>query len=83
MQKINILLEPLNLSVQQLTLSSRHSWQLILNDGIQVTVGQRDIWKRVQQLVAVFPKVIGVKAKNVVSIDLRYPNGVAVQWKRG
>ena len=83
MQKINILLEPLNLNVRQLTLSSRHSWRLILNDDIQVIIGQRDIWKRMQQLVAVFPKVVGAKAKNVVSIDLRYPNGVAVQWKRG
>lgn len=81
MQKINDMFRPLNLTVQQLILSPRQSWQLVLSNGITVTIGQRDIWLRLQQLITVFPKIIGNNENKVVSIDLRYPNGIAIKWK--
>ncbi len=81
MQQINKMFYPLNLTVQQLTLSQRQSWQLVLSNGIKVTIGLRDIKLRLQQLAAVFPKIIGDHGDKVASIDLRYPNGIAIQWK--
>lgn len=83
MQQINNMLQPLNLTVQQLMLSPRESWQLVLSDGIKVTIGQRDMASRLQQLITVFPKIIGEDGDKVASVDLRYPNGMAIQWKRG
>ena len=83
MQRMNKILQPLNLTVQQLTLSARRSWVGVLSNGVEVTLGQRNIWQRLQRMVVVFPKIIGPKLGRVISMDLRYPNGIAVQWKRG
>jgi cell division protein FtsQ len=81
-QQLNQLLQPLQLSVQQLVLSDRRAWTMVLNNGITVTLGKQNIWPRMQQFVAVYPKVVGNKAKRAISVDLRYPNGFTVQWKR-
>jgi cell division protein FtsQ len=83
MQKMNQLLHPLNLTVQQLILSPRHSWSLMLSNHIQVVMGQDNIWLRLEQFIETYPKVIGDKAGQALSVDLRYPNGMAVQWRRG
>jgi len=83
MQSMNVMLQPLDVSVQQLNLSARNSWSLVLSNGISVTLGQKDLWQRLQRMVIIFPKIIGSRADDVLSMDLRYPNGIAVQWKRG
>lgn len=82
MQQINQVLQPLNLQVQDLSLSSRGAWSLQLSNGIEVIIGQDNIWPRLQQFVAVYPKIIGSKADQALRIDLRYPNGFAVLWKQ-
>ena len=81
MQQINQGLETLNLTVKQLNLSPRGAWTLQLSNGIEVILGKQDSAARLQQLVKIYPEVVGSKVKQVVSIDLRYPNGIAVMWK--
>jgi cell division protein FtsQ len=81
MEQINQLLQPLNITVQQLTLSDRGSWSMVLSNGIAVMIGKQNLWDRLQQFVTVYPKVIGPKAQHALSVDLRYPNGFAIQWK--
>lgn len=81
MGQINQALLPLNLTVRALSLSPRGSWTLQLSNGIEVFIGQQALWPRLQQFVKVYPEVVGDKVSKVVSVDLRYPNGVAVMWK--
>lgn len=81
MNQINQMLQVLNLTAQQLNLSPRGAWTMQLSNGIEVFIGQQEIGPRLQQFVKIYPEVVGGEIKRVVSVDLRYPNGVAVMWK--
>lgn len=82
LQRMDQLFSALNLSVTAINLSSRHSWTIVLNNGITVIIGKVDIWTRIRRFIDVYPEIIGENAKKVASIDLRYPNGIAVTWKK-
>lgn len=76
-------LVPLSLTISNLTLSDRGSWQLQLSNGLLVILGGEDMAARFQKFAALYPKIIGDNSSNALTVDLRYPNGVAVQWKKG
>lgn len=79
--KFNQILKPLQLSVQQLSLSERHAWRLVLSNHTIVVLGQKDIAGRLQRFVNIYPSIMAKRAKkNLLSVDLRYPNGVAARW---
>ena len=92
---LNDLLEYRNLSIDELVLSERFSWQLTLNDGVILNLGREERVKRVQRFMDVYPFIKThlkqqSKQKNnkkkqlkqaVDYIDLRYDTGVAVGWK--
>ncbi len=80
-QKISNIFKPLNLSVNQLQLSERGSWDMVLDNGIQVTIGRDDVLPRVQRLAHWYTKLVGDKAAAINSIDLRYQNSIAISWK--
>lgn len=82
MQQLNQFLTPLQLTVQQLNLSSRGAWVMQVSNGIVVVLGKQNIWARLQQFIEVYPKIIGDRANKVISVDLRYPNGLAVKWSQ-
>lgn len=80
--QMNTLLKPLNLSITELNVSARHAWTLRLNNGIEVDLGQTDILQRLQRFVFVYPQIIAEQDAKVASVDLRYPNGLAVQLQK-
>jgi cell division protein FtsQ len=80
-QQILTTLAPLNARIASLSLDTRQSWQLQLDNGMLVILGKTDPLARLQRFVAVYPQMIGNRAANVLSADLRYPNGIAVQFK--
>lgn len=79
----NTVLTPLSMTVTNLTLSDRGSWQLELSNGLAVILGGQDMEQRFQRFVSLYPKIIGDNSSKALTVDLRYPNGVAVQWKSG
>ena len=81
-QKFNRQLAAIQLSIRQLILTPRLAWQMQLNNGIEVMMGRKNIEQRFTQFIDLYPKIIGKKAKKVVAVDLRYPNGLAVRWKK-
>jgi len=92
---LNDLLEYRNLSIDELILSERFSWQLTLNNGVRLNLGREERVKRVQRFMDVYPLIKThlaeqEKHKNnrkkqlkqaVDYIDLRYDTGLAVGWK--
>ena len=69
------------LSISGARVTSRGSWALELSTGAQVMVGRVDApMAKVQKLVTVLPKILTGEARSVRRIDLRYSNGVAVEW---
>lgn len=80
-RQINSLLTSIHLQIAKLQLDLRHNWQLVLNNGIAVTIGREEILARVQRLVHNYPQLIGDRAAEVAHIDLRYQSHVAIEWK--
>lgn len=80
--KMTQILKPLSLQISQLQLDDRDSWQLTLSNGIAVTIGREDVLPRMQRLTKWYPTLVGEKADQVVHIDLRYQNNLAIEWKK-
>lgn len=78
---LNTLLVPLKLSIRELSLTERNAWDLQLNNGIEVVLGREDVESRFAEFVSVYPRVIGERSANVKCVDMRYPNGFAIQWR--
>lgn len=57
-------------------------WKLVLDNGIALYIGNKDVLARLDEFVQVYPQVVGERAEDVDYIDLRYPNGMAVRWKK-
>ncbi|MBR7799609.1 cell division protein FtsQ/DivIB [Undibacterium fentianense] len=63
--------------------STRYAWSVKLNNGMQVELGKaqdaKGLKKRVDQLVKVYPQLVTRLQGNIVSVDMRYPNGLALR----
>jgi len=72
-----------DLSIDELLLTERHSWQLTLNDGVTLNLGRENKIERVQRFIDVYPQIIKTTKENqqVDYVDLRYDTGLAVGWK--
>jgi cell division protein FtsQ len=71
------------LSIDELLLTERHSWQLTLKNGITLNLGRENKIERVQRFMDVYPQIMKTKEENqqVDYVDLRYDTGLAVGWK--
>ena len=81
-KQITNILKPLHLQVQQIVLDQRQNWEMVLDNGIQVTIGREEIVSRVQRLAHFYQQIINDHAPEVSHIDLRYANGIAVEFKK-
>ncbi|MGP1939031.1 MAG: cell division protein FtsQ/DivIB [Arsenophonus sp. ET-DL9-MAG3] len=73
-------LTPYNFSIKSVSMTTRHSWQLVLTNDIRLNIGKQDIKKRLNRFVELYPLLKQVTNKYIEYIDLRYSNGVAVGW---
>lgn len=78
---INRVLLPLRAKISYLELTPYFTWKLMLDNGITLQIGHKDVLTRLDHFVKVYPKIVGDRATDVDYIDLRYSNGVAVRWK--
>ncbi|HLB56139.1 MAG TPA: FtsQ-type POTRA domain-containing protein [Coxiellaceae bacterium] len=79
-QSVNTMAHVLSLSVVALHENDAQSWDLVLSNQVKVIMGRQDAAARFQRFVAIYPRIIAVSNKPMVSVDLRYPNGVAVKY---
>lgn len=73
----------LNQSIQTVTVSSRLAWHLTLTNGMQVNLCRDQVVQHFQDFLAVYPKLLAPHSQDVLSVDLCYPNGLAVRWRGG
>ena len=79
-QTMNQMLAPLQLRIARLQLSPRQAWELYLNNGMHLILGQTQVLQRLQRFIRVYPQIFAHAAALPVYIDLRYSNGLAVKW---
>lgn len=73
---------PLRLAPGKLSLSSRYAWTVKLDNGMSVALGREQdattLKKRVDRLVNIYPQLAALLPDGIQSIDMRYPNGLAL-----
>jgi cell division protein FtsQ len=81
-QKLSKILSSYGLKASGLYLRDNHSWVLLLNDEVKIYLGKKDLEARLLRFCKAYPAVFAEKAEQLASVDLRYPRGMAVQWKQ-
>ena len=81
-QKLTAQLASLAVSIVQLDLSARGAWRVQLSNQTQIILGRVDVDQRWQRLVALYVKLFHNPNKQAVLVDLRYPNGLAIKWRK-
>lgn len=71
-------LAALDLRVEQLILTPRHAWRVILNNGMTLELGREEMQQRLARFVAAYPHSLAARADSVRYVDLRYRNGFAL-----
>jgi cell division protein FtsQ len=69
----------LGLEITSVVLNDRHAWQLILDNGIRLELGQDDLDERITRFVDLY-RQMDEMVQQVSYIDLRYDTGAAIGW---
>jgi cell division protein FtsQ len=81
--KINTLLTAKGLKISFLSLSPQQNVKLKLQNGVRLILGKRDMMGHVQKFLRIYPKILLGHEEAINYVDMRYPNGLAINWKRG
>lgn len=70
------------LDIAALRLDRRGSWTVELADGATLEVGTHDVTARLTRFLGALPRLRRQAGRALERVDLRYPNGFAVQWRK-
>lgn len=80
---LNAWFAPLDVTAQALYLSGRYAWTVKLSNGVMVELGREKstttLNERVERLVGIYPQLVARLQDRIESIDMRYPNGLALK----
>ena len=79
-RRIKADIAPLGLGVSRLTRDERGGWRLLDDKGMTVRFGTRNAEQRLARFIRIYPRLIAENPRPLVSVDMRYTNGVAVRW---
>lgn len=79
-QAIGELLRSRNLALDKLHIDDMGTWRLTLRGGVELVLGDYEIQEKMQQFFYVYDHYLVDVFAAVVSIDMRYANGLAVAW---
>ena len=78
---INQMFAPLNLRLKELYLTERMTWFMQFDSGLRVVVDQDQTMSKLQRLSDLSRSDLKPVWSKIAAIDLRYRNGLAIQWK--
>ena len=74
---------PIALTPESVHLSDRYAWMVRLDNGMAVELGREQtrttLRERVERLVGVYPQLAARLQNRIESVDMRYPNGLALR----
>lgn len=79
--EINQLFRPVNLRLKELYLTERMTWFMQFDSGLRVIVDQDQTMSKLQRLSHLAQTDLKPVWGKISAIDLRYRNGLALQWK--
>lgn len=81
-QKLSKILSVYGLTANALVLRNNRAWELILANGVRLRLGKQELNSRILRFCKAYATVFAANMQQVASVDLRYPHGMAVQWKK-
>jgi len=81
-QKLSKILSKYELNAVGLIQRENQSWILLLDNEVKIYLGKKNLEARLLRFCKAYPAVFAQKAEQLASVDLRYPRGMAVQWKQ-
>lgn len=73
----------IHLAPEAVDYSERYAWSVTLNNGMQVQLGRVNdsalLKARVTKLITVYPQLLASLQDSIETIDMRYPNGLALK----
>ena len=79
--EINQLFLPANLRLKELYLTERMTWFMQFDSGLRIIVDQDQTMTKLQRLSQLAQNDLKPMWSNISAIDLRYRNGLSIQWK--
>lgn len=74
------LLQPSGLRVAALKRDDRGAWWLKLDNGLELVIGRDHVMEKMRRFLVVWESELKSKVEQVAKVDIRYDNGVAVEW---
>lgn len=81
-EKLSKILSSYGLNASGLYLRDNQSWVLLLNHNVKIYLGKKELEERLLRFCKAYPAVFAEKADQLAGVNLRYPRGMAVQWKQ-
>lgn len=75
------LLAPLHLQPVRLQLDERYAWNVTLNNGTVIKIGNNKALERMQRFVFLYQQELAKSPRPIAVVDLRYGSGAAVRWQ--
>jgi len=82
-QAMDRILHRVGLRIESLQLTSRMSWLLTLEGGVEVLVDAQDTLAKLERFTVLYDRQLAADIGSIARIDLRYRNGVAIGWRQG
>lgn len=74
---------PAHLRPESVQLSGRYAWTVKLDSGMKIELGREQssttLRERVDRLIAIYPQLAEHWSNKIESVDMRYPNGLALR----
>ncbi len=77
---LTTMFQPYDLRITSLQKNHRGVWSLSLDNDWQVMLGRDDVVNKVRRLTTLFDRELLTITANIKVIDIRYENGMAIQW---
>ncbi|CAM4400149.1 MAG: Cell division protein FtsQ [Legionella sp.] len=81
-EKLSKILSMYGLNATGLHLRDNQSWVLLIGSNMKIYLGKNELETRLLRFCKAYPAVFAQKIEQLASVDLRYPRGMAVQWKQ-
>jgi cell division protein FtsQ len=77
------LLIPTGLKIAELKRDNLGVWFIDTATGLRLVIGRDQVSEKIRRFTTVWAAGLSQQLKHIKTIDLRYPNGLAVAWKDG
>lgn len=79
-QDLSQLLRSRGLEIIELRLDEKNAWRMTLKGDIEIVVGRDQVIEKIQRLLVVYDHHLQALWHEIKAVDVRYTNGIAVQW---